>query len=823
MPGVGKSALAVHVAHRLTAEFPDGQIFLPLHAHTPGTAPVDPGDALLTLLHTMGVSPQQIPPGLDARAGLWRTRLAGKRILVLLDDARSTEQVAPLLPGCAGTVVLVTSRRRLAALEGARPISLAALPEHEAIALFTARTGRADVTAADPAVVELVRLCGQLPLALQLTAARLRHHPVWTPADLVADLTAATGRLDALRAENVSVSAAFDLSYRDLTTAQRLLFRRLGLVPGDEVDATAAAALAGIEAAEAGRLLEELADHHLLEESARGRYRMHDLVREYARSLAADDQEAGEEPLDRLLDHYLRSAAAADRRISRQSFTVADRVDLPLCFAPEPVTEQQAIDWLRGERGNLRAAVEYAAGHDRPAHAIALSAVLHEFLRLGDHWHEARQLHEIALAAADATGDLLGQAQARTQLGVFLQLGGSYQEAIDQNRQALALLDELDGQAGATDGEDGQRARHTALLRVTVLTNLGECQQLGNFFEEAEATNRQALELALTLGDRLGEANALTYLGRVQQRVTGFADAVANHERALEIFRAMDRTIGLMKVHTDLGMALAENGQYPQAIVNQREALRLARGRGLKNEGNALTNLAIALYATGEFLAAEELLEQARGHFTALEDRRGLQNVFAFLGMSQQARGEYQQAADCLRQALEVGSSLGTRLGSGRLHALLGDILREGGDLTGATENLVTALAVAREVGDLGGESGALIRLGRVLLLTGPPDEALAHFSAALEIAEEVKSPLYRAFSREGIGNARCQSGDTEAGLDLLRQALAILRPLGAPDVRRVEAAIEAWESGRPAVGAPLSDRASWETIRPRDADRVTR
>ncbi|MCX4744415.1 tetratricopeptide repeat protein [Kitasatospora sp. NBC_01287] len=821
MPGVGKSALAVHVAHRLAAEFPDGQIFLPLHAHTPGAAPVDPADALLTLLHTIGVAPQQIPPGLDARAGLWRTRLAGQRILLLLDDARSTEQVRPLLPGGAGTVVLVTSRRRLAALDGALPISLRPLPRSEALALFTARAGRPDVRPEDPAVAELVRLCGQLPLALQLTAARLRHHPVWSAADLVADLTAATGRLDALRAENVSVSAAFDLSYRDLTDDQQLLFRRLGLLPGDEVDAAAAAALAGIAPAAAGGLLEELADHHLVEESARGRYRMHDLVREYARGLAAADPAPGGAPLDRLLDHYLRMAAAANRRLSRHSVNIADRLTArpapapgpapdttPTEFASEPATEQQATDWLRVELGNLRAAVQHAAGNGRPAHAIALSSALHEFLRFADHWHDARLLHGIALTAARESGDHLGQAAAHTQLGIFDQLGGRYEEGLDHHRQALALLDETrTHQEGAPAADPADPADPADLadladrLRIIVLTNLGEVQQLANAFPEAAAHHRQALELARRLGDRLGEANALTYLGRVQQRAEDFEAAAENHRQALAIFREFGRTIGLINAHGDLGVVQQDTGQYEQAAANHREAQRLARGRSRKHEGNALTNLGIVLYATGDYPAAEDSLRQATEIFTRLEDRRGLQNVFAFLGMTHQATGQYEQAAADLRQALRVGASLGTRLGTGRLRALLGDILRESGDLAGAREHLEAALAVAQEVGDRGGESGALLRLGRVLLVTGPPAEALARATQALEIADTIKSPLYQAFSHEVIGNSQCLLGRTATGLDHLARAVTVLRELGAPDELRVRAALDDW-TARAAAGA---------------------
>ncbi|MFK8911207.1 BTAD domain-containing putative transcriptional regulator, partial [Streptomyces sp. YS-3] len=289
MPGVGKTAFAVHVAHRLAADFPDGSLFLSLHAHTRDTPPVDPGTALSSLLLALGTDSRRIPADLSARAGLWRGKLAGGRYLVLLDDALGSEQVEPLLPGTPGSLVLITSRRRLVALADAVPVTLDVLPPERAVALLVAKAGRADVTADDPACAELARLCGHLPLALHLTAARLRHHRAWSIEDVIADLAAASGRTAALSSENVSVQAAFELSCRDLSPDQHLLFRRLGRQPGLDFDAYAVAALHDTALPTARRLLEELEDHHLVEEPSRGRYRMHDLVRDYARALTETD------------------------------------------------------------------------------------------------------------------------------------------------------------------------------------------------------------------------------------------------------------------------------------------------------------------------------------------------------------------------------------------------------------------------------------------------------------------------------------------------------------------------------------------------------
>ena len=245
MAGIGKTAFAVHAAHRLAGRFPGGQIFLPLHAHTPGQQPVDPADALASLLLTIGVPAGQIPADLQARTGLWRDRLAGRQLLLVLDDAAGSEQVRPLLPGAGGSLVLVTSRRRLTALEDAQTISLDALPPGEAAGLLVRLAVRPGLGSADPGVGEITRLCGCLPLAIGMLARQLYHHPAWSVAGRAAELAAAVDRLELLVTENLSVAAAFDLSYADLTPEQQRLFRRLALHPGTDIDRYAAAALDG--------------------------------------------------------------------------------------------------------------------------------------------------------------------------------------------------------------------------------------------------------------------------------------------------------------------------------------------------------------------------------------------------------------------------------------------------------------------------------------------------------------------------------------------------------------------------------------------------
>ena len=406
MAGIGKTTLAVHAAHQLAEHFPDGQVFLSMHAHTPGQRPVDPADALASLLLAAGVAAQTIPPGLDARAGRWRDCLAGKKILLVLDDAAGHDQVRPLLPGTAGCLVLVTSRRRLAALEDAAVISLDTLPPDEAAALLARLAGRPDLGADDEGAGEIARLCGYLPLAIGMLAGQLRHHPARSATGLAAELAAARDRLELMQAENLSVAAAFDLSYRDLTGGQRRLFRRLGLHPGPDIDAYAAAALAGSGLPSARRLLDALYDQHLITEPVSGRYRLHDLVREHARALAAaDDPAAREAATVRLLDYYLHTALAAGQHfpacVAAEGPAPPGR---PPASAPPVSAFRQAAAWLEDERANLHAAAGYAAASGRLRYAMLIPDAMNGFLDIRGYRDQGLSLEQTALAAAREAG-----------------------------------------------------------------------------------------------------------------------------------------------------------------------------------------------------------------------------------------------------------------------------------------------------------------------------------------------------------------------------------------------------------------------------------
>jgi hypothetical protein len=323
---------------------------------------------------------------------LWRERLAERKLLLVLDDAAGSEQVRPLLPGAGGSLVLVTSRRHLTGLEDATAISLDTLPPGQAAALLVALAGRPALAPDDAAVGEITRLCGYLPLAIGMVARQLHHHPAWTVAGRAAELAAAAGRLELMATENLSVAAAFDLSYADLTGEQQRLFRRLGLHPGPDIDGYAAAALDGTDLSAARRGLEALYDQCLLTEPAAGRYRMHDLIRDHARALAGrhDTGPDREEAIGRLLDYYQHTAARASALITRltRPGPPGPAGAIPAAV-PALAGQEQALAWLRAERGSLLGCLDHATATGQHARVTALTGALAGLWRSDGPWAEA--------------------------------------------------------------------------------------------------------------------------------------------------------------------------------------------------------------------------------------------------------------------------------------------------------------------------------------------------------------------------------------------------------------------------------------------------
>jgi tetratricopeptide (TPR) repeat protein/transcriptional regulator with XRE-family HTH domain len=734
MAGVGKTAFAVHAAHRLAPRFPDGQLFMRLHGHTPGQQPVDPLDALAALLRATGMPPEQIPQELDERAGLWRGWIADRKVLLLLDDAASSAQVRPLLPGTSGSLVLVTSRLRLAAIPEAMPVTLDVLDPGQAAELFVRLASRPGRVFDDAAVARVVAQCGYLPLAISLLAGQLKHRPEWTAENLALDLESASDRLAAMEAENISVAASFGLSYNNLSEDQQHFFRRLGLHPGPDIDGYAAAALNDTDLATARTLLADLFGYHLIDEPARGRYRFHDLIREHARKLAAKDPAAElAEATDRLLDYYLHTVRTANRYLARHTAArIPDVTGGPPAHAPRLPTRDDAVSWMDAEKSNLDAAFQYAATHDRPGHAIAISAAMHGYLLSQGHWDQALALHRAAVDAARRTGD--------------------------EPAAASALMD----------------------LAVIELAK-------GNF-PEATAGLMRALELFCDIGDRQGQANARSYLGVVYLQTDDYPASTASLNMALQLFRDLGDRRGKASALNRLNIVQQLTGDYRAAVNSLTAALELLRDLDdRQGEGTALSNLGLVLYLTGEYLEATAILNQAQELHRDLGDRKGQAGDLNHLGAVQRDTGNYRAANESLTQAVQLYHGLGDRLGEATALGDLGLVQARTGDQRAAAETLAQALELHRDLGNQLGIAEVLNNLGELWLASAASAKARKYYDQALQTATEITSPLEEARALEGIGRCHLQDGQSEEGATSLRKALVIYNRVGSPNAQRVQ------------------------------------
>jgi tetratricopeptide (TPR) repeat protein/transcriptional regulator with XRE-family HTH domain len=794
MAGIGKTAFAVHAAHQLAPRFPDGQIFLPLYGHTPGHAPADPADALASLLLIIGLSAQQIPPGLEARTGSWRDRASGRRFLLVLDDAVGSEQVRPLLPGTAGCLVLITSRRHLSALEDATAVSLDTLPPDDAAALFIRLAARPGLDPGERAVGQITRLCGFLPLAVGLLARQLHHHPAWPPGELAESLAAARDRSQLLQAEDLSVAAAFDLSYAELAAGQRRLFRRLGLHAGPDIDAYAAAALDGTDLAVARAGLAALYDQYLLTEPAPGRYRFHDLIREHARALAARDEPPGDRDraTGRLLGYYQAAAAAADRRLTRYTRPAGHLPAPAPAVSPDPAHPAnpvepaavpdlpdgtRALRWARAERANLLACLDQAAAAGQDAQVASLTAAMAAFLRHDGPWADAITRHAAAVRAAQRLGDRLGQANALLDLGVVRQETGQYPDAAESLQSALAIYRDLGDRLG----------------QANVIRELGVIGERTGKYPDAADVLEEALGIYRDVGDRLGEANVLVWLGHMRSYLREYPAATGALETALGIFGDLGDRLGQAGVLWRLGQVRLWTGDYRRAAELMEAGLGISRdlGDGL-NQARALQRLAALRCKTGDYPSAAEELEVALGIARELGSRLDEGLALWGLGVVWQLTGNHRGAAEALETALAIHCDLGALHNQADTLTSLGAVRGLTRDYRGADQALQAAQGLCLRIGDRQTHAEALNVTGTLRRAQGNIGQARACHRQALRLARAITSPWNEADALAGLGRCAQALGRTAEAREHLRQALEIFQRIGAAEATRVCAELDA-------------------------------
>jgi tetratricopeptide (TPR) repeat protein len=701
LAGVGKTALAVHAAHAAQAAgwFPGGVLFIDLHGYD--QAPVQPGQALDALLRALGVPEEYIPEGAEARAGLYRSVLAqvADPVLIIADNASAEAQVRLLLPGPGPHRVIVTSRHTLAAL-GARLLDLTVLDQAAAIALLcgllaAARPEDDRISGDDAAARRLAGVCGGLPLALQITAALLAADPVLTAGELADALADEVSRLEALRYDDggqisaPSVAAAFELSCRQLDEAAARLFRLLPVDPGPDVSTAAAAALAGWPPGQARAVLGQLLKAHLIEVAGGGfgRWRMHDLLRLYARRLSGTDTDEREPAIDRLLGYYQDGAEAADAQLQERAGT-----PVPAGFAGR----DDALAWLDAERPSLIAAVALAAGTGRDQIAMSLPLTLSQYLLWRRRFDDGLSVLAISRDCARRQGNRAREARALGNLGLALEDVRRFEEAIGVHQDAVAIFRET--------GDRHSEGR--------ALNNLGGVLRQVRRFEEAIGAHQDAAAISREIGDRWGEGAALNNLGGALVGVRRFEEAIGVHQDAVAIFRETGDRYSEGMALNNLGEVLREVRRFEEAIGAFQEDLAICRETGDRHgEGMTLSNLGLALSGMRRFEEAIGAHHDAAAISRETGDRWGEGRALNNLGEALVEVRRFEEAISADRDAVAIFRETGDRHSEGVALTNLGAVLGKAGRFEKAIGAHQDAVAIFQETGDRHGEGAALDNL----------------------------------------------------------------------------------------------------------------
>jgi tetratricopeptide (TPR) repeat protein/DNA-binding SARP family transcriptional activator len=690
--GVGKTALAVRWAHRVRDAFPDGQLYVDLRGYGPDR-PIPAEKALARFLANLGVAGPDIPLDVDARAARYRTEINRRRMLVVLDNAASVEQIRPLLPGTPTCSVVVTSRDSLlglVALHGGCRLDVDLLPLPDAVTLLHTLIGER-VEAEPEAATTLATQCARLPLALRVAAELATTRPATPLADLVRELADQAQRLQRLDAggdPRAAVRVVFSWSYKHLPADAARAFRLAGLHPGSDLDVYAAAALTNTTVDGARRSLDVLARAHLVHLTGPGRYGTHDLLRAYACDLAnSQDSEADRRTaLTRLFDYYL--AAAASARDARSPAERRQRPRISPAGSPTPPVADPAaaLAWLDAERPNLVAVCTHTAAHGWPGHTIRLATTLFRYLDSGAHFPDALSIHTDARNAASQTGDRAAEAYALANLGVVHMRQGRYEQAAEHYQGALPLFRET--------------------------------------------------------GDRVGEARTLTHLGLVNWRQGRYQQAAERHGQALTRYRETGTRVGEANALSNLGLVSWRQGRYRKAAEGHRQALLLYRETGHRfGEANALANLGVVYLRQGRYEQAADDLRHALTLFRETGNRVGVGYALANLGVVNLRQGRYEQAADDLRHALTIFRETGNRDGEAEALNRMGEILHATGQSEQARAQHAAALALAVETGDRYQQARAHTGLAHTRHAAGEHGLARQHWQHALTLYTDLGVP----------------------------------------------------------------------------------
>jgi DNA-binding SARP family transcriptional activator/DNA-binding CsgD family transcriptional regulator/predicted negative regulator of RcsB-dependent stress response len=808
--GAGKTALAIHWAHRVAGRFPDGQLYVNLRGFDTED-PLPPGAALDSFLRALGISGPAIPAGTQDKAAAYRSLLADRPMLIVLDNAADAEQVRPLLPAGPACVVLVTSRDALAGLiarDGAVPVGLDPLPHVDAVALLTGLAG--ERAAADPAATaRLAACCCRLPLALRVAAEVATARPSVPLAVLAGELE--QRNLDLLEAggdRRTAVREVFAWSVRRLDPVAARGFAAAALHPGPDLDAWTLAAMTGTDQQEADRILRHLARTCLLQRVGTARYTMHDLLRAFGRELSCDSSVIdAQAALTRLLGYLQSTAAAAVDILYPAEAGQRPRLPAPAVALPSLADEQEARAWLDAERETLFAVASHAAGDGWPRHANFLAGIVHPYLAVGGYYSEAVTIHHSALRAAELAGDARGQAHELIYLGHIYRRQSDCQHALLCFERALDLA----------------RRIRDRLAEYEVLFGLATVHHLQGRYPRAAGYYQQILRLGQSTGNQYLQIRGLFGLGAVAVDTGRYAQAARQLQQTASLCRATGERIVLAPTLGNLGYLHLLQGRYREAIEQLEQCVAICRDTGNHvNEAFATCHLALAGLRQGQYRQPEIQLREALARFRVNGNQNGEASALIYLGELQLRTARCQHAREDLERAMLICDQTGELPLLAEALNLLGEVFLAAGDPAQARARHHDALALAGQIGDSYQQAHAHRGLGNAESALGNGATARRHRKQALTRYAELGEAIHEvALSGSQLG-ARQQSvqlSDREqalltayvSGMTLEEAARHVgIRPTTAKTyLRRVKAKYEA--AGRPAHTKVELARRVWE------------
>jgi DNA-binding SARP family transcriptional activator len=737
VPGVGKTALAVHAARILAGQYPDGVLYLNFHSHDPGSPSLDAAEALRRLLQMLTLPATQIPESPSERAALWRAQLSRRRAVVILDDTASLDQIGPLLPGGGRSVILVTSRYRIPDLADARAMTLDVLPVGDAVSLFQriAGSGRAHDTAEVAAVVEL---CGRLPLAIQLTAGRLTRDYPPQLGDLEAELARPPARVEGAEVTALDWVPAFELSYRALQPGHQEFFRRLGVSPATQISPHAAAALGGVSLAQAEEAIGALLEHHLLSRAPDGQFVFHHLIRGYAAMCAERDEPAPvrRQSIGRLLDYYLHTADRADRELYPFRRRMPVSVTRPPATVPALATQEEAATWLEAEWRNILQAAQYAARHEWKRQCADLIHALAGFVRIKAYWDEAIAAQALALQASRDIADPGRIAQAALELCEVSQETGRHEETLPLAEDAAAIY--------------------------------------------------------RSQPDRRGEAHALDQMGLAHLRTSRYREALAYFHEARILYRAAGDEHGAADTLSHSGITCWHLGRHPDATDHLGEALSLYREVGdRRGEAKTLNNLGRMQLLSGYHRDALDAYQSSLKIFAEIGGAQNEAILYLNIGCVYDYKGSYEEALAAYRRALSIFREIGDLPNQADVLNDTGAIYRKAECYDEALLHHEQARLIAEEIGNQSQQVVALRGIADVYRSSGRYNEALDQYRAVLRLAREIGDPYEEAKILEGIAETTLSTRRPDAARILFRQALDIFERLGVPEAEAARIRIE--------------------------------